>query len=533
MLLKKIDFLSPPISLYYKYLPSHSSYLSGVLSILSIAIIIFFSSCKIASLFKRDNETPSSTSFTYFIEDAGTITFNPSSLFHFISIEDIGKNRVEDFDFSYFSALGFEFSLTDYTKNMNIKEYDHWLYGLCNNETDIKGIEDIITTKNFFLKSACIRKFYDSKDKVYYNTNDQKFRYPSISHGTFNPNNNIYTIILKKCEQTILDDLFDGKMKCKNNNEYNMSTRLAHLNFIDQYIDVLKYRNPVVKYFYRIENLLDTINYSINYININPSLIKSNDGYVFDRKKEEFSYMYDRNDVFVYQRECDVYMGYSFFLNNRINYYERTYITIIDIFSALGGILNIVIFIMTLINNFINSYIVLKDFNCLLNLFAINTDDIKISEKKNIINRKLNQVDSINRNSCALTRQSKTENAIKEKIKEEDKDTITDHTLNTEKSENQDLPKVTNYTENNEDNKEGNKEKEMKEKTSETSINDYVFSFSDYFIYTITFWNKRRVNLEVFENFRKKIISVEHLMHNYLKLNDLLKLEKRRSKTKN
>ena len=370
MSLKKIDFLSPPISIYYQRLPSHSSSLSGILSILSIAIIIFLSLHKLSILFKRDIETPSSTSFTYFIEDAGTITFNPSSLFHFISLQDIGDPEVEEFDFSFFNAIGFETTITDYVTKNNIKEFYHWLYGLCNNETDIKGIEDIIGTKKFFSKSACIRKFYNSKNRLYYETTDPEFRYPSISHGTFNPNNNIYTLIIKECDQTILDDIFNGTIKCKNINEYNMIKKAAHFNFIDQYIDVLKYQNPVVKYIYRIENLLDTINYSINYINLNPSLIKSNIGYVLDKTKKEFSYYYDRNDVLTYKRERDLYIGYSFFLNNRINYFERSYITIIDVFSALGGILNIVIFVMTVINNFINSFIVLNDFNCLLNLFS-------------------------------------------------------------------------------------------------------------------------------------------------------------------
>ena len=532
MSLKKIDFLSPPISIYYQRLPSHSSSLSGILSILSIAIIIFLSLHKLSILFKRDNETPSSTSFTYFVEDAGTITFNPSSLFHFISLQDIADQEIEEFDFSFFNAVGFEITFTDYATKNNIKEYDHWLYGLCNNETDIEGIEDIINTKKFFSKSACIRKYYNSKNGLYYDTNDPEFRYPSISHGTFNPKNNIYTLIIKECDQTILDDVFNGKIKCKNINEYNMIKKAAHFNFIDQYIDILQYRNPVVKYLYRIENLLDTINYSINYINLNPSMIKSNIGYLLGKTKEEFSYYYDRNDVLTYKRERDVYMGYSFFLNNRINYYERTYITIIDVFSALGGIINIVIFIMTLINNFVNSYIVLKDFNCLLNLFGINTNDINIVERKNILNKKLKQVETIKKNSYAKTRQSTKENEIKETIKEEDKDTITDQTLNTEKSENEDLPKVTNDTVNNVSNKEEKEIKEIKERTNDINVNDTVFSFSDFFVHNITF-GKRYPNIEIFEKFRKKIISVEHLMHNYLKLNDLLKLEKRRSKTKN
>ena len=32
MFLKKIDLLSPPISLFYKRLPSHSSFISGILT---------------------------------------------------------------------------------------------------------------------------------------------------------------------------------------------------------------------------------------------------------------------------------------------------------------------------------------------------------------------------------------------------------------------------------------------------------------------------------------------------------------------
>ena len=106
MFLKKIDLLSPPISLFYQGLPSHSSKLSGILTILSFVIVIIFSVCHILSLFQRENETPNSTSFTYFIEDAGTISFNPSSLFHFISLEDLNDRGNEEFNFSYFNAIG-------------------------------------------------------------------------------------------------------------------------------------------------------------------------------------------------------------------------------------------------------------------------------------------------------------------------------------------------------------------------------------------------------------------------------------------
>ena len=526
MFLKKIDFLSQPITLFYQGSSSHSSSLSGFLSILCLVIVIIFSIHDIKTVFKRGSETPSSASFTYYIEDAGTISFNPSSLFHFISIENLNDEKEEDFNFSYFNAIGIEAPISEYATEMDIKKYDHWLYGFCN-DSDINDLKDIINI-DFFTKSACIRKYYNSESEEYYDTNDPKFKWPSISHGTFHPQNNIYSIIIIECNQTILDDLFNGELVCKNINEYDMTARVAHLNFIDQYIDILKYKNPVNKYYFRIDNLLDMVNYSVNHLNFNPALLKSKIGYVLDKEKNEYSYFYSRNDVFNYQKTCDTFMGYSFYLNNRINYYERAYLTIQDVLSKIGGTLNIVIFIMTFINDFINSYIILKDFNCLLNLFAITTDDISITNRKNILNKKLKQVENIKKNSCAFTRPTSTDNITKEESKEEDRDTITDQSLNTQKSENADMPKVITTPENNDENNEND---EKNNENISKAINNTVFNFRDYFVYRITF-GKKKSDLEIFENFRKKIISVEHLMQNYLKLNNLLKLEKRRSKTK-
>ena len=520
MFLKEIDFLSQPITLFYQGYSSHSSILSGILTILALVIVIIFSIKEIKSFFFREGETPSTASFTYFIEDAGTIQFVPSSLFHYISLESLNDKGNEDFNFSYFNAFGIEAPISQYASDVNITNYDHWLYGFCNNDSDIKDLKDIIKV-DYFTKSACIRKYYDSKNKAYYDTNHPKFKWPSISHGTFHPNNNIYSIIIKECDQTILDSLFNGEIICKDIKEYDMTARIAHLNFIDQYIDILKYKNPIGRYIFRIENLLDLNNYSVNHLNFYPSLLKSRIGYVFNEEKNEYAYFFSRDDVFSYPKTCEIFMGYSFYLNNRINYYERAYLTIQDVLSKIGGTLNIIIFIMKLINNFINSYIILNDFNHLLNLFTITTDDIRIANKKNILNKKLKQVENIKKNSCAFSKPKSTENIIKE----EDKDTITEQSLNTEKSENTEVPKVINTIENNNENSPNTEDNKSKEN------NNIVYSFLDYFVYKITFGKKHK-DLEIFETFRKKIISVEHLMQNYLKLNNLLTLEKGRSKTK-
>jgi hypothetical protein len=99
----------------------------------------------------------------------------------------------------------------------------------------------------------------------------------------------MYSIIVKACEQNILINVFNDELTCKNIKEFDMTSMSIHLNFIDQYFDVLKYKNPIGNYFFRIENKVDDENYSINHINFNPSMLKSNNGYLLDKTENYFS----------------------------------------------------------------------------------------------------------------------------------------------------------------------------------------------------------------------------------------------------
>ena len=71
--------------------------------------------------------------------------------------------------------------------------------------------------------------------KQYYEINDSKFKWPSLSHGTFHPENIYYSIIIKSCEQNILKTVFNDKLICKEVNEFEISSILVHLNFIEEY----------------------------------------------------------------------------------------------------------------------------------------------------------------------------------------------------------------------------------------------------------------------------------------------------------
>ena len=79
MFIKKVDFLSPKITFYYKGALSHSSIFSGIISIISILLIILLALHFSLDIIKRKN--PKAFYFNSFIDDAGIFPLNSSSLF--------------------------------------------------------------------------------------------------------------------------------------------------------------------------------------------------------------------------------------------------------------------------------------------------------------------------------------------------------------------------------------------------------------------------------------------------------------------
>ena len=103
-------------------------------------------------------------------------------------------------DFRSFRIIGFETYYTVYL-NKNLTTLDHWIYGLCNKETDTKGIENLVDY-DFFNKSACIRKYFNSSEQKYYDIGDPKFKWPTLEHGTYHPENTIFQLFWKNVKKT-------------------------------------------------------------------------------------------------------------------------------------------------------------------------------------------------------------------------------------------------------------------------------------------------------------------------------------------
>ena len=129
---------------------------------------------------------------------------NSTSLFHFVNFALYGQHTVNlGIDFTVFRIIGTSISFHSKT---NLKKIDHWLYGLCDNNTDTEGISHLISY-NFFNKSACLKKFYNSRTKKYYEKGNPNFQYPAISHGSFNDNNKFYNLFLEKCKNDTIGEI--------------------------------------------------------------------------------------------------------------------------------------------------------------------------------------------------------------------------------------------------------------------------------------------------------------------------------------
>ena len=519
MLIRSFDYLSPPITFYHKDSLSHSSIVSGILSIISFILIVVIAIYFSLDLINRTN--PAAFYYNRYIEDSGTFPMNSSSLFHFISLS-IAENNFADngVDFNSFRVFGIEKYFNYYMNDTNLNHFNHWLYGPCINGVDNEGISDLIT-HSYFEKSACIRKFFDMDKQKYFNIGEPGFRWPVMAHGTYNANSQYYAIVLERCKEETINLILGGENNhCTSDEKIDDIIGLnaaAHMFYIDYYVDVLNYKNPNSKFLNRVENAIKKSIYPMNHLNFNPVLLKTHNGLVLDNIKEEEAYIYERNDVFTYEsNDNGIYTVYYFWLSNNQKYYERTYKRIQDVISNIGGINQAITLIAYFINKLYNNYIVLRDTEDLL----FSTIDLE----KYIYKKDSNKFrTSKNKKNIVLKQSSERGKIFNEKP------TMKNGKITNKTDSN--ISKSKNFSfNNNEINKSNEKWNKFDNKTYK--INEIISSkskrkriFLSYIFYKLTF-DKKNTYFKTYENLRKKILSEQHLIRNHLNIYTLLKVTK-------
>ena len=491
---KQLDNLSPKIVLFYKGFESHSSSISGIITILTyLSILILGLIFSIDFVFKKN---PTAYFYNKFIYDTGVFSFDNTGIFHFIKLAD---NENLNYFNSSIIIIGLHENTNIANPNFNISLYDHWVYEPCNNQHigDLKDYLNDIETA--FYNSHCINKFYNKATKKLININDSNFKYPKIEHGSSNPNSKPYGIYILRCQ--------NNSELNKTCDDENISDKTAieidtiHIFFIDHYIDVTNYRYPLTNFYHKISNKIVLSSYTINHLNFSPLKLNTHTGIITNSNSELISFNFDLNEKLTTKEEnTGIYGSFYFWMQNQMNIYDRTYQKIQDVSASVSGINKL----LTIIGFFIN-YLFAK-----ITLINDLSNDILKKNDKN--NKKLNNQD------FKFTNKSTSSNIICTELPIQ----FSKHKSNLQKS-NLNLKRENNVLYNNMIDDDLSKSNLREYSIIQKNIKSQKITVKQIiFHYLCCIKNK---NIDKIENIRKKILSEEQLFSFYYilgALNDII-----------
>ena len=379
MAISKIDFISPKITLYYKGRNSHISLIGGFLSIcfLILIFLVFF------SIIWNILISPQIISSFAYEQNLSKKILQPisySGINHFIQLYSYTNNTwFGDLDNKNILVYSIKENQTSSFNNINInlENTDHWLYDKCE-----KVFEE---NKNFFLrisnnilnfsKSICLRFYYNSKKKEYIEIGLDGYVSPYLETNQFYEKQNIYRIIIEKC---INNTFINNKMGyiCNNEKEIN--------NYIKKFSDVFtffvnnqlipdNYKSPFEKYYYSVSSPLNINSYFQNNIIFSPIKLITDKPFLSKSNKEELSFILNNhysNNVILNNEKTNILGIFNFYLDNNVIIYHRLYLHLLEAFSHMGGIAQILFFFLQILNYINHHYITLEHIK---NLFQINT----------------------------------------------------------------------------------------------------------------------------------------------------------------
>ena len=387
MFLKKFDYLSYPLTLYFNNYSSHSSIISGIITIITY-LLCFILTIYVSKdfLFK---ENPNAYTYNKVIYDAGLFPLNSSSMFHFVYISpSLNINE------GYFEIFGI---LNNYVNIFNDDghriNFDHYMYKPCVNiKVKDNTIHNLIDFE-LYNTSFCISSFYNSSTKDVISINDKKFIYPILSHGMSHPNSTYYGIFFQKCINSTLNN-----NNCKSEKEINsfmsQQTNIG-VDIINQEIDVKNYKEPFIKSFYKITSGLSE-GFTANHLNFQPLIIKSHDKiFLSNKAHEEVSYIFEENERQEWKSEYGIFNCVYLWMQNKAIIFERNYKRLENVLADAGGIIKILITIGTWINYFFAKFITYRDINLIIRKYIDIHENLKVSQliklkNSSIIKKNLN-----------------------------------------------------------------------------------------------------------------------------------------------
>ena len=442
-----IDIISPKITLYYKGQTKHSSLPSQIISIITLLTLTILSVIFSLDFFLKKN--PTCFYYNRYIDDTGIFPLNSSSMFHFISFENY------NWDPKAFSLIGVGVSESKYINMKDNTDFNFWIYEKCTSD-DIGDKAKYLDNYTIFQNALCIKKFYNATThKVsYYKDND--FKYPTLEHGASHPNEVFYGLFIQRCvpKKTSIFNVSE----CYNetySDSLMLNSSMYSIYFIDQYINVEDYGNPLAYFYHKINNRLSDTSYTKNVLNFHASQIKTRDGFIFEKLRYTDSYVYDTNEKVVNERKSEnnnveIYGAFYFSMQNMLNVYDRKYKMLQDVVASIGGIIKLISIVAFFLN-----YLFYKNtiFNDLRNDMKIKYNKISTTFETSKLMRRLsfsinavNNIENKNilKNNFLENRKYEKFNDSQEQMKDKNYNNIIDQLNNSKNKSNNVLKNTIN-----------------------------------------------------------------------------------------
>ena len=385
-----LDLLSPPITLFHLERRTHTSKIGACLVIILVTVSGCYISYLLYSIIMHNKVV--SMFYKKFEFEAEHYPFNSSSIFHFIQIFSSDNGGYFDkYDTKYIRA--FTTLVHSNFNDSDLELYDHWVFDTCRKNIDDKYVDPFLfhNIENF-TNAVCIKYFFNSTEKKYYQLEEKGFFWPYLEHGVSQRNNIYLTTTVQKCtNDSIINELFGNCPSQKEIDEYLSHYLAIYLYFTDIKIDPTNYKKPTQKYLQTITTSIGTSETFVeNYIHYSPLKIRTNEGSLFGSTHELKSFYFDFN-LKNSKRNNQKYFTitkYYHLMQNNVQIYERRYNNIFDLLSEIGGIIQSVFYIFYWLNYIYNKYVIAYDTNSLF--FHVKDNQFKELDAK----KKLNQNDN-------------------------------------------------------------------------------------------------------------------------------------------
>ena len=394
-ILKNIDFLSPPITLFHLERRTHTSNVGGFLVILMLSISTLYISFLFYDLY--NHKSIISIFHKKFEYEAGYYSFNSSSIFHFIQIYSPDSGGFFDkYESKYIRAFT-TYVHSNFTYN-DLYLYDHWVFDNCRKNIDDKGLDpELFNNVENFTNGVCIRYYYNSSERKYYSLEEpEKFSWPHLEHGISQRNNIYLTTIVQKCSNdSIMNEILGDCPSQKEIDDYISKYLAIYLYFTDTQVDPTNYKQPIQKYLQVISTGIGTPQTFVeSYIHFSPLRIITKIGSLFRKyyNIDSFYFDFNRKGAANNNEKYFTITKYYHLMQNNVQIYERRYNNIFDMFSEIGGVIQFIFYFFYWINYAYNKYIIAFNASKLLfsvrdnHTFARENQDKQYNIKNNIIN---------------------------------------------------------------------------------------------------------------------------------------------------